>query len=188
MITLNIETIKSNIQIEHQSSRMQIENISSGIRIEKQDAKLDVYTRSPKLEIDSYPAFKQLNYRNTGDFMRYYGSISQQNATEAVSEYAGDGDAMMKIESKGDTIGAISDRKAARFGGDTVNIEYFPQEPIDIRVIEGVTGADFAPGFINISSEAKLNINVDRGGVTYNIDRFPKVNIETMGSVIDQKI
>lgn len=189
MISLNIETINSNLTIEQRPSKINVEGINADFAIEKRDAKFDMYIRNAEIEIHNYPAYQQLNYKNIGDFSDQYAAISRQNGAEAIGEISSNGDEMMQIESKGNNpIVSIAERNANRFSGDTVNIQFYPENNIDISVREGGISTNFEPGSVSTNVYKRLNISADKGETIITADRYARVNVTPVGSVVDYKI
>ncbi len=183
--SLRIQTIDANLTIEKRDPQMLIEGQIGELVIEKRDHSFQVQQTEGKLYINNYAVNKQLNFKNVMDLSMDFASESKQKSFEAISEYAGDGDQLMKIENKGASpIPDIAERNYLRFIPADINIAYFPEPPIEINYQPGNVTSDYMPGEVSTDIVKKLNIEAQLGEVkTYAT--YPQVNIDVVGNNLD---
>lgn len=187
-ISLRMWTDNSSIQMETQDAQMDISGQAATMNLDKTKGDFSIRQKGDTLEIHNYPAYKQLNNYSPQDLMKKMHGEAKQKASQAISQYASDGEVMMKIENKGKPLIEIAKRHGEPVGKTNLNITHFPAEPIDISVNEGYVDVQATPDKIDVSVQKNLQINIQQGGVYTTVDGFPKVNIETVGELIDSKV
>lgn len=187
-LNLKIDTQRSNLQMEAKDAKLNIsgQDAKMDIQVEKGDFK--VRQKSDTLEINNYPAFKQLNSYRVQDLMEKVNGEAKQKTSEAVSRYVQDGDAMMKIENKGTPLVEIAKQHSNTVGKTNLNVTHFPKEPIEINVKKGYLDIEAIPDKVSTHIQKNLKIEVAPGGVYTTVDKLPKVNIEVVGEQIDSKV
>ena len=187
-IRLDIRTEQSNLKIDKVDPKMDISGQDAKMTIEKTDGDFKVHQKADTIDIDSYNAYKQLNSYSPQDLMKKVYNQGKQKASEAISQYVRDGEAMMKIENKGNPLTEIGKAHGSPVGKTNLNVEHFPKEPIEISVKKGYLEVEAIPDKLSTKVQKNLRIEVQPGGVYTTIDKIPKVNIETVGELIDSKV
>ncbi len=187
-LSLKIDTQRSNLQMEAKDAKLDIsgQDAKMDVQVEKGDFK--VRQKSDTLEINNYPAFKQLNSYKLQDLMEKVNEESKQKTSEAINRYVQDGDAMMKIENKGTPLIEIAKQHANTVGKTNLNVTHFPKEPIEISVKKGYLDIEAIPDKVSTNVQKNLRIEVTPGGVYTTLDKLPKVNVEVVGEQIDSKV
>lgn len=186
-VSLRMNTQNSQINLKTKPAKMKISGQDADFKLKKTEGKFQIKQKSDTLDIDSYKAFKQLGLERTQDLMRSQGAKSRRKVKENISNYVRDGEAMMKIENKGNPVLKIAEKNAFKEDRVELNVTHFPQNPVEIRVKKGYLKVEAEPDKIEVDSKQKLNIDVTPGGVYTTVDRYPKVNIETVGEIYDSK-
>jgi hypothetical protein len=186
-VSLRINTENSNLQMKSVSPKMKIEGQSGDFSIDKTKGSMKIRQKADTLEIDTYNAYKQLGLKSPQDLMKSQGAKSKKKSAENLSSYVRDGEALMKIENKGNAIARISEKNANKANEVDLNIAYFPEEPIEIKVKKGYLKIDAQPEKIEVKSNNKLKISVEPGGIYTKVDQYPKVNIKAVGEIYDSK-
>ena len=187
-IRLNIQTDRSNLIINKVDPKLDISGQEATMSIEKQDGDFKIHQKADTIDINNYNAFKQLNSYSPQDLMKKAYNEGKQKASEAVSQYVRDGEAAMKIENKGNPLIEIGKAHGSPVGKTNLNIENFPKEPIEVSVKKGYLDVEAIPDKLSTKVQKNLKIEVQPGGVYTTIDKLPKVNIETVGELIDSKV
>ena len=187
-IRLDIKTEQSNLKIDKVDPQMNISGQEATMSIEKTDGDFKIHQKADTIDINSYNAYKQLNSYSPQDLMKKVYNEDKQKTSEAVSQYVRDGEAMMKIENKGKPLTEIGKAHGSPVGKTNLNIEHFPKEPIEVSVKEGYLEVEAIPDKLSTKVQKNLRIEVQPGGVYTTIDKIPKVNIETVGELIDSKV
>lgn len=187
-IRLDIRTEQSNLKIDKVDSKMDISGQDAKMTIEKTDGDFKVHQKADTIDIDSYNAYKQLNSYSPQDLMKKVYNQGKQKASEAISQYVRDGEAMMKIENKGNPLTEIGKAHGSPVGKTNLNVEHFPKERIEISVKKGYLEVEAIPDKLSTKVQKNLKIEVQPGGVYTTVDKLPKVNIETVGELIDNKV
>lgn len=187
-LNLKIETQRSNLQMESKDARLDISGQDAKMDLKVEKGNFRVRQKSDTLEINNYPAFKQLNSYNVQDLMIKNKNEAKQKTSEAISRYTQDGNAMMKIENKGNPLVEIAKEHANTVGKTNLNVTHFPKEPIEINVKKGYLDIEAVPDKISVDVKKNLKIEVAPGGVYTALDKLPKVNIEVVGEHIDSKV
>ncbi|MBN1467476.1 MAG: hypothetical protein JXM74_01385 [Fusobacteriaceae bacterium] len=186
-VKLNITTDNSNILIDKTEPQMEISGQQAQMTLEKQEGNFKIHQKADTLEINSYNAFKQLNSYRPQDLMVKMKQKAEQETSKGISRYVTDGEAMMKIENKGNPIAKIAEDHGYINSNTSLNIEHFPKEPVEINVKEGYFQVESNPDVITPVVQKNLNIQVEPGGVYTTVDKIPKVNIEVVGEILDSK-
>lgn len=186
-LSLRMWTDHSNVKMETKDAQMNISGKDATMNLQKKKGDFKINQKSDKVEINNYPAFKQLNGYSPQDLMRRNFSEAKQKASEAVSRYASEGEAMMQIENGGKPLVEIAKSHSNTVGKTNLNVGHFPEEPIDIKVREGYLDVEATPDEISTDVRKNLRIDVNRGGVYTTIDGYPKVNIDVVGELIDSR-
>ncbi len=187
-VRLDIRTEQSNLKIDKVDPKMDISGQVAKMTIEKTDGDFKVHQKADTIDIDSYNAYKQLNSYSPQDLMKKVYNQGKQKASEAVSQYVRDGEAAMKIENKGNPLTEIGKAHGSPVGKTNLNVEHFPKEPIEISVKKGYLEVEAIPDKLSTKVQKNLKIEVQPGGVYTTVDKLPKVNIETVGELIDNKV
>jgi len=183
---LDIKTYNSNILIEKVQPKIEITGQVGNFSIEKEKRVFEIDKKNDKLVINNYPPKKAINFKRPEDLRQDISSTSKNEYMKGLAEIGDNKDLLLKIENK--NVSAIKEiaKKKAYSGSDvSINISYFPQEPIKIDVEEGHFDINYKPEKIKTNIEKTLDIQVERGKVNIDIDRYPKVEINVVGENID---
>lgn len=183
---LDIKTYKSNITIEKIQPKLEISGQVGDFRIEKEKRVFEIDKKNDKIIIDNYPPKKELNFRRPEDLRANISSTSKSEYMKGLAEIGDNKDLLLKIENKDvDAIKEIAKKKAYSGSDVSINISYFPKEPIKIDVQKGHFNVNYKPEKISTEIDKKLDIQVERGKVNIGIDRYPKLEINVIGENID---
>lgn len=187
-IQLKMQTDSSNIQMEKVDPKMQISGQESKMVLNNDKGDFKIRQKADVVEIHNYNAYKQLNGYNLQDLMKREKSESEQKTSQAIANYAAEGEALMKIENGGNPLIQIGKNHGNTVGKTNLNIENFPKEPIEVDVKKGYIDVQANSDKISTKVYSNLRIDVQPGGVYTKIDRAPKVNIEAVGELLDSKV
>ncbi len=180
---------KSNILMEKTNPKMSISGQVGNFRLEKENRKFEIEKTDAKLTIDSYPAKKQLNFKRPMDVKVEISQKAQQAYFESLSERAQNADLLLNIQDENvNALKEIAVKRSSKGKDVSLNIAYFPQEPIEINVKPGDISANYSPEKIKTHVEKTLNIEFERGEINTKIDQYPKIEIDVVGENIDYRI
>lgn len=186
-VNLRINTENSRLQMRNVSPKMKIEGQGGDFSIKKTEGSMKIRQKADTVEINTYNAYKQLGLESPQDLMKSQGAKARKKAVQNMSSYVRDGEALMKIENKGNAIARISEKNANKVNEVDLNVAYFPEEPIEVKVKKGYLKIDSKPDKLDVKSDQKLKISVEPGGVYTKVDQYPKVNIKAVGEIYDSK-
>lgn len=186
-VSLRINTEGSKLQIRNKDPKMKIKGQGGEFTVDNKKGSFKIRQKADTVEINTYNAYKQLGLERPQDQMRTYTRKSIKKASENMSKYVQDGEAMMRIENKGNSIPRIAEKNAFEADKVDLNVEHFPKEPIEVKVKKGYFKVEAEPDKIEVKSKKKLKINVEPGGVYTKVDHYPKVNIKAVGEIYDSK-
>lgn len=178
---INITPLNSNLYINKTDAKMHIRGQDASMQIHKTGDYFQINKRDAKLNINNYGPDKQLHRKKIMDMTAEIAQEGQIGASKGVSRFVSDGQAMMKIENKGNVIPLISKKNSEQGSKSELNISYFPAEPIQINVSEARVEVNHQASKIEVESHKNLQIDAERGNVQVNVDRYPKVIIDVEG-------
>lgn len=187
-LRLNIQTLSSNVTTRNKPDEIQIRGNQADLVLHKKDSKFSIRQKLDTVEIGNYPARRQFdNSKNVMDMTKKTSRYAESKAMKAIAQYSSDGDRMMDIERKGSKpIAEIAKRKSQTFSKVNLDLVYYPNNSIDIKVRKGYIKYDFQPGEIKTNVNKNLQIDVKKGNLNVNVDRYPKVLINVVGGNTDQ--
>lgn len=186
-INLRINTENSHVNTRTVDAKMKIEGQQGNFELKKDKGSFRIKQKYDEIDIDNYRAYKQLNLESPQDLMKTQANKAQQKAKSDLSSYVRDGEALMKIENKGDPIIQIAEKNAFKHNNVSLNVEHYPETPIEVKVKEGYLKVEAEPDKFQVKSNSNLRIDVKPGGV-YTTATTPQVNIEAIGELYDSKI
>lgn len=186
-INLRINTENSHLNTRTVDAKMNIQGQEGEFDLKKQKGSFKIKQKYDEIDIDNYRAYKQLNLESPQDLMKSQVSKAQQKAKSALSSYVRDGEALMKIENKGNPIIQIAEKNAFKHNDLSLNVEHYPRDPIEVKVREGYLQVEAELDKFQVNSKSNLKIDVTPGGV-YTTATKPKLSIEAIGELYDSKI
>lgn len=169
-ILLSIQTLKG---------KQSIEQPHADVQISQPKAEMTIDTKKGKLTIDQSQAWEDMNIYSPARFMEIFAQDGNQGWLEGIARRAQEGDQLMNIENGGDAIAQIAYQNA---GPKTLefNIGWIPShfsvkmnyEHADVDIQTAARKPE-----INITPQ-KLIISYTPGGVNYQIEQYPDVNID----------
>jgi hypothetical protein len=183
---LELTHYKSNILIEKTNPKMSISGQVGNFRLEKEKRQFEIEKTDAKLEINSYPAKKQLNLKRPMDVKVDISQKAQQAYYESLAERSQNADLLLNIQDENvNALKEIAIKRSSKGKDVSLNIQYFPQEPIEINVTPGDININYAPEKIKTHVDKTLNIEFQRGEVNTKIDQYPKIEVDVVGDNID---
>lgn len=176
------------LEITHQDAQIEINTYRARIEINSQRPHFTMYRSSARMNVDRRLPMMHMD-RSQVDLALSKGPImlalkqdfetGRQDLTDVIGDIAAEGTAMMCIENKGNTIGAIIEQKYTPQPLD-INISTLPQAEIDWE--PGYLNVDWTPGALdfewNVSS--KVDIRVEPSYVEIRLSKHPEIKIRVV--------
>lgn len=187
-LDIKMSTDSSNIKMQKIDPQMDISGQNASFQIQKKEGDFKIRQKADTVEIDSHPAFRQLNSYNPQELMIKEKQKAENKTVDAISQYVRDGETLMKVENKGTPLIDIAKSHSNTSNNVSLNIEHFPKDPIEVNVTKGYLEVDSTPDKIETFAQSNLRIDVQPGGVYTTIDKYPKVNVDIIGDLYDSKV
>lgn len=186
---LEITTQKSRIIIDKTPPKMNISGQVGDFTLEKEKRVFEIDKKSDKVIINNYPPKKELNFRRPEDLRLHIASVSKEEYSKGLSEIVENSDMLLKIENKNlNAIKEIAKKKAKFTTNTSLNMTFFPKEPIKIDVQKGHFDVNYSPEKISTYVHKKLNIEAEMGKIDIKVDKYPKVEIDVVGENLNYLI
>lgn len=189
---LDINITNSNLRISGKDPKIKIQGHQASYNLNKTERKFTVKQKFDKVEIHNYPPDKQLYRKNPTDLRRQINNYSQQKASDAVSQYAREGERMKRLEdNEKNVLSNIATENSYAKGKKDIKIDFFPKEPVDISVKKGYMKVDYQPSRIKSNVQKHIKIETTPGDLQIGANQYPRVEItaiQTSGNKLDTKI
>lgn len=181
---IRISQRPAKIGLEIKPPRLEIKQSPAEMEIKQPAGRLEINSKNIEIKVDNYPARFDLGIKNSVDFSRDIADKGQQAVMEVIARYASEGDRLMKIENKANTIEDIASNDALNKNieiglkwkrgpryevkSHQLEIKYQPQKPI-IRF-----------------KANKPDLNFQWGDVKVRMEQYNDVKITVTGSLLDR--
>jgi len=174
---INLETVKPVLQIRQRKA---------DLKISQPAARLEINKRDTKVEIDNYPPRRDLNLRNITDFRRQILQLARERTMEAIARYAENGDRLMRIEDKSNTLySVIVSENALEEKELTLGWLSNPR----FNVIPGELKIEFKERKVDLQAERRPpEYHFISGRVNINIEQYNQIQISLKGDKVDRTI
>jgi len=175
------------LNVDHQKAKIEMTNPPALLEIRQPAATLEISQGRGQLEIDGSEARAALGHKTNGELIANIAHQARQVALQAIGDISAEGDQMMKIENKGNSIGNIAHQRwnngpmpiedTGPFHGSGVRVSYTPRETelhwdvhpdAEITATPQPVGFQFTPGFARPYVEQQNWLQIDVKGQYLN--------------------
>lgn len=176
---IRMESVKAQIGMEQNMSKIYIQQKSADLTIEQPKANLQMSTTPSKLTIDQSLAFEQMNLKSVRKSIEEQADLGLQSISEGMARRAEQGNELMRIENDGNPIvsqAQINGHKQQKQLGISfipkpfsVKMHYQPSElTIDVETNRPIIQAQ----------QNKPEISFERGQVNIYMERYEHLDID----------
>lgn len=176
---IRMQSQMAHITIQQTDGKQRIRQTEASLSIQQPKAEMTIKTTPSKLDINQTQAWEDMNIMHIFKRIEKFANEGLQAANEGTARRARQGDAMMKIENKGNPIAsqaiqnAFDDMKklGIKFipSMSAVKINYKPADVnIDVNINKPIINAEphkpqieFTPGSVNVSMQNYQSLEID---------------------------
>lgn len=176
---IRMQSQMAHIRIHQTSGKQKIRQPEASLSIQQPKAQMTIKTTPSKLDIDQSQAWEDMNLMHVFKLIKKFANEGLQGASQGTARRVQQGDALMRIENKGNPIA----NQAAQNGFDQM-------KKLGIKFIPSMFAVkiDYQPAKVNIDVKAnkpiihaeahKPNIQFQQGAVTIGMKNYQSLEID----------
>lgn len=174
--SLEITTQRAQIEIITHRGSVEISQRRPQLRMKRMPAQMRIEKQAPVMHLDRSAQWKALHVGGVLETARAYFKQSISIGLEAIGNIASEGDALMRIEDKGNTLAELGARRNTDVEGELV-ASYLP--PAEIQWDPGYFNVNWSQHQLELEWDvtAKADIRVEPGYVEIRLVKHPEIVI-----------
>lgn len=180
---LEIQTVPISIQYKTNPAQVERKNIKAEVEISRDKKGLSIKSRPIRLNIDSFEARNSISPTT----MRKVAESAQegkQAASDATAKISRDGNMLVNIHLREDTIANLSAELTAPVLPD-FNIRFIPDKPLDMGWIPGELSIEYEMDKLNFDWQTmRGEFQFTPANIELTVNEYPRVVIEYVGGPI----
>lgn len=179
MQLLKITNVPIKITMKVERPRLEIRQPKPEITIRRVPSNLSMKSQNIKVNIDTFEARKSLGFKSARALNADAAAEGNRAAGEATAQYAEIGNQMAKIH-KGANLPDIMYSKL--IDQRTTYLKFLPEVGADISWQPNQLNMEYTPTELHFDAKVLKNtMEFIPGQVLFNVEQYPKVNIEYLG-------
>ena len=177
-VTLDIRTQDAALAIRTRDASVQIRQRTATYRASVRPAKMHIQSEIPRFTVDRSAFQAQMNNRSVMGWIRSCAQEASHAALQGVGRIAREGDRLMKIYNRHQTVAAIVAGRA----GKSVSINVAAAQDPEIRWQEGKMEVFWEPHEMQVEWNAPdpVSYDVTAGTVDIRMEQMPDIRIQAM--------
>lgn len=162
-------------------ARLEVSSEQPSYTMTRDKGSLQIQHSNPKLNIDTYEARSSMNLKSCVRSVQDFAAEGMQAAYEATGRIAEEGDMLMNIQNKGNTIGEIAYQNMQP-NLDTV-LAFLPSVPADISWEPQQLSMQYEMDRLSFDwrTQQKPEMQFTPASVEFHVKQYPKLEIEYVG-------
>ena len=183
-IQINQQSAKIGLKIKQ--PEMSLKQNKSTVEIKQETGKMKIKKDIVEVNVDNYPARKDLGYKNTEDMSKSFAQQGKQAVMNSIKRYASQGDQLMKVEKKGKPIITQAKQKTKQ---DQKEIGLRWKRGPRISVKPHKLSMKYKPNYPSIKAKmGSVESNLGWGTVKATIDQYNKLDISLTGNSLNRMV
>lgn len=185
MQLLRITSMPMKYQLSVERARLEFSAEKPRAQISKSGGTWEMSQQTPQVRVDTFERRSSMGLKSVRGSNQEFAQIGERAATEATGNYVDFGNEIIHIE-RGASIPdtAFSQYFQRATGGELV---FVPVSPSEISWTEGGVQTNYTPVQLDFNwqgTAGRTPMEFVPGGVSMNIEQYPKVQIEYLGKPI----
>lgn len=162
-------------------AKLEVSSEQPSYTMTRNKGSLQIQHSNPKLNIDTYEARSSMNLKSCARSVQDFAAEGMQAAYEATGRIAEEGDMLMNIQNKGNTIGEIAYQNMQP-NLDTV-LAFLPSVPADISWEPQQLSMQYEMDRLSFDwrTQQQPEMQYTPASVEFHIKQYPKLEIEYVG-------
>lgn len=162
-------------------AKLEVSSEQPSYTMTRNKGSLQIQHSNPKLNIDTYEARSSMNLKSCARSVQDFAAEGMQAAYEATGRIAEEGDMLMNIQNRGNTIGEIAYQNMQP-NLDTV-LAFLPSVPADISWEPQQLSMQYEMDRLSFDwrTQQQPEMQYTPASVEFHIKQYPKLEIEYVG-------
>ncbi len=162
-------------------AKLEVSSEQPSYTMTRNKGSLQIQHSNPKLNIDTYEARSSMNLKSCARSVQDFAAEGMQAAYEATGRIAEEGDMLMNIQNKGNTIGEIAYQNMQP-NLDTV-LAFLPSVPADISWEPQQLSMQYEMDRLSFDwrTQQQPEMQYTPASVEFHVKQYPKLEIEYVG-------